>query len=320
MAGPAGTRPSGRARRVGGLIVALIVPLVLVGCTGGSGSPPGDVATRQAGGTAPPPPPSPTASASASTEAGSGSRLDLRAVNFVLTAGPDTPGFASEPSSKDDYEETPDDDFAKCLGIAAADLQDTSTDTAYGPQLTDAATGLSMSSIASIVPAGTLDRDVKLLRNPRYPRCVAESFLAQQRADAPSMEIVSAGVGPELPGVLGSTSLVFRVKVEDLARAGGGAGGGVVTAFRPGAAGAASGPGGPDRLVGTATDDGSATLAARPAAERAPLTIEIYYDVYYAGKSRVETMVHVVGYVHRPDPSRIAPAVAQVVGKIDRQG
>ncbi|ONH29022.1 hypothetical protein [Pseudofrankia asymbiotica] len=316
MAEAAGTRPSGRARRVGCLAVALIVPLVLAGCTGGRS--PGDLARRQTESSAPPPPSaSASASASASTEAGSGSRLDPRAVNFVLTAGPDTPGFVSEPSSRDDYQETPDDDLARCLGIAVGDLKDTSTDTAYGPQLTDAATGLSMSSIASIIPAGTLDRDVKLLRNPRYPRCVAESFLAQARADTPSMEIVSAGVGPELPGVLGSTSLVFRVKVEDLARAGGGAGGGgVVTAFRPSATGAA---GGPDGLVGTATDDGSAPLAARPAAERAPLTIEIYYDVYYAGKSRVETMIHVLGYVHRPDPGRIAPAVAQVVNKIDRQ-
>ncbi|OHV39839.1 hypothetical protein BCD49_09525 [Pseudofrankia sp. EUN1h] len=266
----------------------MIVPLVLIGCT--DGSPSGGVSTREAGDTAPPLSPTASPSASASAATGSGSRLDLRAVNFVLTAGPDTPGFASKPSSKDDYRETPDDDFAKCLGITAADLQDTSTDTAYGPELTDAATGLSVSSVASIVPAGTLDRDVKILRNPRYPRCTAESFLAQQRADLPSMEIVSAGPGPVLPGVLGSTSLVFRVKVDDLARAGGGAGGGVVTASWPGAA------------------------------ERAPLTIEIYYDVYYAGKSRVETMVHVVGYVHRPDQNRIAAAVAQVVGKIARQG
>ena len=171
----------------------------------------------------------------------------------MLTAGPDTPGFASEPRSEDDYEEASDDDWARCLGISAADLQDTHTDRAYGPELTDATTDLSIASITLIVPAATLDRIVKRLRNPRFPRCFAEQFLAVWRVETPSMEIVSAGVGPELPGVLGSTSMVFRVKVEDLARRGGAA------ASWPGAGDS----GGPDGLVGTATDGGSATLAVR---------------------------------------------------------
>ena len=52
VVGAAETRSPGRARRVGGL-VALIVPLVLVGCTGGSESPLGDVSTPRAEGSAP---------------------------------------------------------------------------------------------------------------------------------------------------------------------------------------------------------------------------------------------------------------------------
>ena len=40
--------------------------------------------------------------------------------------------------------------------------------------------------------------------------------------------------------------------------------------------------------------------------------------MYYIGKGGVETMVHVLGR-YRPDQSRVAPAVAQVVDKIDRQ-
>ncbi|ONH29021.1 hypothetical protein [Pseudofrankia asymbiotica] len=252
-------RPSGRARRGGGLIVALIVPLVLAGCAGESLSSLGDDATPRAGGSAPP-------SSTASTEAGAGP--GLHAVNFVLTAGPDTPGFVSEPKSEDDYGQPPEGDLARCLGIADADLSDaTTTDTAYGPRLTDTTTGL---SIASVAPAGTFDRDLKVLRDPRFPRCIAESYLAVQRARRPSMEIVSAGTGPELPGILGSASIVFRAKAEDLARREGG-------------------------------------------------RVEFHYDVYYTGKNRVGTAIHVLSYL-RPDQSRVALAVAQVVDKIDRQG
>jgi hypothetical protein len=246
----AGTRPSGRARRVGGLTVALIVPFVLIGCTDGSESLSDDAFT---------PPPS----ASASTEAGPGSRLDLRAADFVLTAGPDTPGFTSEPRSEDDYRDASKDDLARCLGIPATDLEDTTTDTAYGPRLTDTTTRLSIASVASIVPAGTFD-EANLVRNPRLPRCFAESYLAQHRARISSMEIVSAGVGPELPGVVSSISMVFRVKAVDQ-------------------------------------------------------SAEFHYDTYYVGKNRVGTVIHVLGYLP-PDQSRVALAIAQVAGKIDRQG
>ncbi|MBX6390417.1 MAG: hypothetical protein IRZ08_15725 [Frankia sp.] len=262
--------------------LAVAVAVLLAGCGGGDGE-------KSANG----PVKRPRQQAGAPGPSGSpppGERLELVADNFVLTAGPETAGFASRSRSADDYVDTVDQEFADCLGVEIADLADVSTETAFGDEFTDSS-GLTLASVAAMVPAGTVERDRRILALPDYPRCLAESAVRASVAAGLPTELVSAQRGPELPGVMASVSMVLRVVV--------------------------SLPDGGDGRPGG--DDGAVPVGyGRPAAGRAISTL-LYYDQYFVAQDEVETTVHVTSYGLAADETLVRPAVAQVVDKVSRQ-
>nr|MDT0666763.1 hypothetical protein [Micromonospora sp. DSM 115978] len=83
--------------------------------------------------------------------------------------------FLEEEATAADFSEFSEEDFAACLGVEVARVEDRSVESAYGPLLYDEASQFSLTSTASIVAEDTIVNDREIMRLPEYPRCFAEA-------------------------------------------------------------------------------------------------------------------------------------------------
>lgn len=125
-----------------------------------------------------------TAQASASASA--------QAKDFVLTTGSGFSGFSATTAGADSSAGTsPLAKLASCLGATGSAVRDGSLDRAESTHLVNRTTGVTIWSDAQVVPAGQLDRDTGLLRDPNFAECVT----SQTQKDAVASQ---QAVGNEL--------------------------------------------------------------------------------------------------------------------------
>jgi ABC-type phosphate transport system substrate-binding protein len=196
-----------------GYSVALAAAAMLVAAVAGCGVLGGSSSSGDAA-TTPPDTATPTAS-TAPVVARSSTPAGPRAKDFLLTAGSGFTGFTATSSGGGSGSGTsPLAKLASCLGATGAAVRDGSTDRAESAHLVNRTTGVTIWSDAQIVPAGQLDRDTGLLRDPNFTDCVT----SQTKKDAVAAQAAAgtALIDPEattrdvpLPtGALARTSVV----------------------------------------------------------------------------------------------------------------
>jgi hypothetical protein len=102
-----------------------------------------------------------------------GSSVSAQAKDFVLTTSSGFSGFsATTGGTASSAGTSPLAKLASCLGATGSAVRDGSIDRAESTHLVNKITGITLWSDAQVVPAGQLDRDTGLLRDPNFTDCV----------------------------------------------------------------------------------------------------------------------------------------------------
>ncbi len=157
----------------------------------------------------------PASASAAPASAAAGSSVSAQAKDFVLTTSSGFSGFSATSSGADSSGGTsPLAKLASCLGATGSAVRDGSLDRAESTHLVNKTTGITLWSDAQVVPAGQLDRDTGLLRDPNFTDCVTsqtqkDAIASQQAAGNQLIDPEAVTRGAPLPtGALARTSVV----------------------------------------------------------------------------------------------------------------
>jgi hypothetical protein len=198
-----------RGRRTWCAIVVSIAAVLAAAACGSKTS------NEDATASTPPTTAAPTTPSTPSTVVTSAVAAAPRAADFVLTAGSGFTGFTAAATTAGSGAGTsPLQKLASCLGATGSAVRDGSTDRAESTHLANRTTGVTIWSDAQIVPAGQLDRDTGLLRDPNFTGCVTtqtqkDAVAAQQAAGNNLLDPEAVTRDAPLPtGALARTSVV----------------------------------------------------------------------------------------------------------------
>ncbi|WP_322751918.1 MULTISPECIES: hypothetical protein [unclassified Frankia] len=134
----------------------------------------------------------------------------LHARDYVVTEGAETTGLVRDTSTDTSPDpKISESEFASCLGVPTAEIQDNSIDSADGPDLMSPDELAHVSSSADINRPGDVARDAVILRRPQAPTCIGRLFLRGLEQEASSNgESVTLDSTLALPGLSGATQAV----------------------------------------------------------------------------------------------------------------